>query len=462
MGRKVAGHIVADAGVDIERLIYMQKDLDLKLAEDRYNRHHPATPIKVERFEDIPESQIEHEVAHLIKNLKNNNKESFKEVYRENAPQHMLKDMDDEGDELFIQENELLMEGDDDSNELQAQEIDKVKERISYILKMLHEESKECGYHLISYAIAISAVYERNVDKTGYVITPRDIYIKYDKDYTGNRIEVFNISQKGNDLYQITENKNRGEEIMKWVKGIGEHRDIYRDLVDELIILSEDVGMPLYRENPHDYTERTISKIVSTYLLENRQYMRELKRVMHEETFNSIQNINILDFNVEEKPKKEKRSSEIDRISEIYENCVKTANLFEITDHPLLKSEEKYKPFGSLQSLFLMHNEVSPIKLSYNEKELNKLQTYDGFLCYPSGNFVIMNVGLYKNNDWGQDTILAIFHESGKVIRLVENSTRLDYIDFAGLYMYVEQRYRLLKEQAKLPSNYGKWETVLV
>lgn len=465
MGRKINGRLVADEGIDILRLIYLQNDLDLESAQARYNKNNPDRPIKnVQRFEDLPLKQVFYEVDGLIKSIKNNDMKSFKQVRNSYMPQAMLKDVDEDGEDVMVQENELLIEGYDEDYEVQAQEIDKVKERIAYIIKMLHEESKSCGYHLMSYAIAIAAAYERNTQVVGYVINPRDIYIQYQPNHEGKKIKVYDVSEDGKHLYQITQNKNRGADIMQWVKGYKESRDIYRDMVDELIVLCKDVNLPLDKEDPRDYLEDNINQIVSTYLLENRTYMRQLKASLHKETYDSIKNIDIFDYkpNIPKYAKEESESVKKGRrISEIYDNCIKTISLYQAAKHPRIHARDNVDVFKSLKYLFEMHNTTSPIKLQYNEDDLKRLQTQDGFLCYPSGNFVILNVSLYKLHDRDYQSALAIFHENGKVVRLAGDSTQLDFVDFSDLIRYVHSEMNYPKTGSK-PKDYGKWLSELV
>lgn len=464
LSRTEDGVKVITRTTELEHLLNEHPDINPVRAIQRWNKNNPHAMVpESQKFEDIPVEQVAYEVKNVIMSIKLNDKKSFKEV-ENNSKQRVFMDMSDDGDEDMIQENELLLDTDFADEDISVTEIEYLRERVTYLIKLIHERSKVKGIHYISYLIAYDRAKEnhRRNNHTGanFTIEAKHIYGS-GRIVTNNRL--YRMQREGTLGDRITQNIRIGKEAVDWLNHRGKialsidmasvlkeskEDKLYFDYGMELIVLANRLGMPLRDEEPEWYVEENIQQTVVTYLESNRDFIDKIKVYANKDTFNSIQSIDIGSY---------KTSNDIGTVSQkrtkynVYDDAMNTAVKFNMyVSERVIK--DRVAPLSSLELLLTCINEVEP-GMNYDVTKY-KSGRVNRFVSDSRGNFLIVSLReLYPTSSLDNDYYKGIVHEYGYLVMLSRDNT--DTIQYIGLTEATFSYFKL-KEMIDRKNNTGE------
>lgn len=221
------------------------------------------------RLEDIDESWVVQYLKNVITGIKINRNNSLREEDRNVRERQTVADADGE----FIELSSIQLE----RHKYSALDVQKWAEKLPYLLKRLHDKSKEGGISLLSLLISFERAKRKRVMKGGEV-KPGEILAE----------RVYFMDKTGHLTTRVTENKHKVHEIwMRWIRGFEDYKDSYFYDAMELLDICEKLGIDIGREDPFEYQEEYISTLAVTYIAKNRDVVmrgcRPVNRAMIEE-----------------------------------------------------------------------------------------------------------------------------------------------------------------------------------
>jgi hypothetical protein len=216
------------------------------------------------KLEEIDESWVRSYLINAIIGLKLNRRDGVREYETGNRETLLLQGTDGKTTEekaLLVQERKHTPE-----------EIMVAVKKLPYLLKRLHLASIEKGIGLLSLIIS----YERAKDFIERTDTrrspdaplypaPRHIMQEcvYSMAAYGTLYEHLNISHNST---------KHLPPALKWIQGIQGYRDTYFESAMELLNVCETLDIDIKAEDPHDYQQEFIDKLVVTHVASNERY----------------------------------------------------------------------------------------------------------------------------------------------------------------------------------------------
>jgi hypothetical protein len=175
--------------------------------------------------------------------------------YREYMSNHLQvqRAVRDKEDNRIFTESDIATDDSDDAR----REVLEVKQKIPYLLKMLHIKSKQLGISLISLVIANEKVKAKYPDKSSKPVKLVEEGVYY-MDKTG-RI----TSRMANVIGTFPHH------LHLWVSGAEGHYDIYYAAVVELLGYCDRIGVDLTLEDAMKYQEEFINSLPFDYIIRN-------------------------------------------------------------------------------------------------------------------------------------------------------------------------------------------------
>lgn len=244
--------------INLSKVKSRNKD-DLDLVEiDYYGR----------TLEEIPEEDIMLTIDCFLIGSKLQNDSDVKDVvYQDSKVQPLMRD-DESGDYYYMSDTAIV-----EDNEIDF-EIDKIKNKIVFLLNVLHEGSKIYNVSLLELFIAIDALrlrYGRNTP-----INPRGLLVIKDGFHKVTSEGVF-LPER----YTYERNANSNSKfitVRNIVLGDDPNNKYYKAGV-ELTELVDRIGFRLGNEIGEKYDNAFMNNVHSEYIMSNLEVMDELKNV---------------------------------------------------------------------------------------------------------------------------------------------------------------------------------------
>lgn len=403
----------------------------------KYYRDAPIQINDLTRLEDIDESWVEAYFRNMLTGIKINSGNYTLSDYRRHTAKKYLYE-DSESGSLS------------DPSEYVAEEPDvsyTYVEKLPYLLKRLHERSKEVGIHLISLVIAYEkalklalAVKSNSEDVS---VQPKDIIAQ----------GAFLMTREGKIGSRILNSHHKTQEYFAWIRGMGEH-DEYFDNVIELCHIAEKIRVDLTKEDPSEYQEEFINSLVVTYITSN----KDVGRRTNSEVLSGLRGLNLKQFNVKQRP------NEVDR----YEAAVKlkanqflfsTAPDIELYRDPRNKHEDVKRFLAQLAGITKEAAYVTDSTIL-----CDGFYMVDKFSYFTVNVSDICNVTSDKQKKCRLANYRALVHSSGFFI-LVTGDINMYYLDIGKAGEYLTDVFASTQREYKRYDNntkFGTWEVARI
>jgi hypothetical protein len=364
------------------------------------------------KLEDIDESWIRAYLEDTIIGLKLNKSNGIREYETSNKETLLLTGND--GD--VTEEKSLLVQ----ESDYTPNEIITATQKLPYLLKRLHDASKEKRIGLIS--LIISYEKAKKIKDNAYP-KPRDILDQ----------AVYIMSSYGELYEKLTRQANTGKlfrGIYRWIQGEPDAIDTYFYSAMELLEVCDVLDIDITKENPFDYDQKFIDKLEITHIAQNKDYVLS-------KTSNNFM-------------RAEKS------YLEFYESAPQAVNSAQNTMQVYLESLAKI-PFydvsesTNLGEFFDLYNRMKRFRY-----DINKLVTVDGFFHIRRGLPLKLDVSdLCILEDVSFE---ALLHVNGTVI-LLTNTNRYYYQTIDMLIMYMQALEQGIADVCVFQNNrkFGYW-----
>jgi hypothetical protein len=410
----------------------------------QYNPSVGGTPMYLRRLEDIPEDWVTSYLTNAIIAAKKNKKDSV-QAY---SSKHRVGRTFVDDDEEETTEAELVTEN---QNDYSPKEIMKAKEKIPYLLRRLHDKSKEMKVHLISMIIATEKA-------------QRDVDLQNRRDSTTKNVNLQPMRILKHDVYKMNpdgtigprfgadanKNDDRFKAAWAWRRDGDYEKDPYYNDMVNLLHYYNVMGINIREEDPFTYQEDFISSLTVLYITSNRDYVLRKHRGFHKEVYEALRTLPL------EVIENSSAMSEFDKDDMV----LNTVNIY--NDSVFLKNEYKFR-LGNLTSkeATKFAEEMEMFMVYYNlinqEKiNMSKIITIDGFFYLDNETPLLLkvsNISKERNNSSFIDlTGEALFNENGYLVKLSDGH-KTEFLDVAVAVDYLSDVY-----QSRQGIGFGRWE----
>lgn len=383
-----------------------------------------ASPDDPNRLEDIDESWVCAYFEDMLVGIKKNTDNSLNQYERETITKTLYFD-NESGSVSDPSEHRA------EKLDYSATEMTRWREKLPYILKRLHERSKEVKIHLLSLVFAYekaraeAIAYERKI-KPSHIL---------DKN-------VYAMNPNGTIGLVLKENKHTTHEYLAWIRGEGE-RDEYFENVLELVYICERLGIDLKKESAFDYQEEYINGLIITYVTAN----REIRNRINKDVYAGLKNISLKDFG---KKKKENTALEYHKLVR------RKANQFLYSVAPdIVKFRDNRNIHHEMPLLVRQLANISKT----NEIITKNTSLDDGFYLDPNGNYLTVDVKAIFTM-FPLRFYRALIHSSGFLV-LITGDISMFYIDYTKARAYLADVYKgTISEETRYENKtkFGTWE----
>lgn len=406
-----------------------QEGDDSMLSE--FHDYDPYSEIEAEyprRLEDIDHTHVDKYVDNIVYAILHNSENSVKQYMKMYPTTATLVGNDDE----VIEEKDLLLNTDD--AEYSQYEIQEAKSKVPYLLRRLHDKSKEIGVHLISMIIAYEkakdAVYKSNDGKKYKIqVGPRHLlaagtYMMSDDGNIGAKFD--DDANKSNRAFQ------RG---MAWLNSQSETRD---DAV-ELTRCYEILGIDIKLEDPGIYVQSYIDKLVVSYITSNVNYMMRKKDKDIQQVYSSFGFMRNIDKQLRDLPLESMEAySSVGQMQEVdtVDNAIRIFN-----DTPNFQVKDKFRlEYVSTEEQKLIDKTCKQFIAYYNYLEhscidLKKFYCYDGFFYDRKGSPLVLDMSSYISDPLYSE--YALLNSNGYLIACTVD-IRTQYCDVFDMCNHLE------------------------
>lgn len=354
------------------------------------------------KLEEIDESWVKAYLIQALVGLKKDKCGGLREYRTTNRESTVF--VDDNGDE--VEESELAVE----EQEYSPLTIAEAKSKLPYLLKRLHDKSKQIGVSVIS----LISVYERaKVSTAGKAVRPSDM-LAYN---------VYRMDSHGNITSPFPESANSAKQFpnaFAWING--SNRDKYFYDAMELLSVCDILGIDIKNENPMDFQEEDIQNMQVTYITRNRDYMRGAKGY-NLEVLDCITKVSITDYSTQEAKEKDINFYVQDTIQAVLD-CISLTDMLGAAN------------IRRINLFFEQYASVAPdFKIKGRTPTVDDFYIKDGFL-YASRILYAPQLFRLRKYVGASEQVLGIMHISG-VLFIVTHTNTLMYQDAETVAMYI-------------------------
>ena len=420
---------------------YTREEYNDETKPPMYSPAKGEEPDYARRLEDIDSTWIEAYLTNAIWGAINNASQSIRE-YNKRHP--MARMMQDEEDDTLVSEADLSLEHE---NDYSTEEIAKAKEKIPYLLRRLHDKSKQLRVHVISLIIA----YEK---AKGFIALQNRASKSRKKEVAPRHLlqnKVYTMNLDGTIGYMFGADANNREETFKearkWICHYqGYHDDYYTDMI-ELLHYYDVMGIDITKEDPYDYQEDFISQLTVIYITSNRDYVMRKRTGYHREVFEYLKCLPLEYF-----------ENNVIEETDDFEIVDNTMHIF--NDSVFIDNEEKSR----LENLTPAERDklekdkcvfVAYYNLTFGTNiDTTNMITQDGFLFRDTETPLFFDLGAIIEPDDEEYSNLALLHESGILIRLSKTHFT-QYIDIETVTdVLSEYRNKSALGRVTIPTRY--------
>jgi hypothetical protein len=387
--------------------------------------------VHARRFEEIDESYVVQYLKNVITGIKINRNNSIREENRRVRELNVMEDSD--GD--FVEVSATLEE----RYEISATDMQKYMEKLPYLLKRLHDKSKESGISLLSLLIAYEKA-KKSVVLKNHDVKPGEILAE----------GVYFMSSSGNITTRVTENKHKVHEVwMKWIRGYEEFRDSYFYDAMELLNICDALKLSIAEEDPLEYQEDFISSLAITYIAKNREVVLRGCRPVNRSMLAELKTVTLGDY--------KRTQAEPVKVFDIKKLARRKMQRFLGTSDENINSEQLRDRDVLSFTLALESKTEQQIKISH-------AHTSDGFYMSDRTNPIIVDVScIYGDTD--RNKAECIIHTSGYLV-LLSDTVEMYYMDiklaleYIGDIMFGDPSVK--NKRYSNGKSFGKWEATLL
>lgn len=278
----------ADFDADLKQPHLSEDEYDAVVEEEEYEigqRYKPAIDKTdfdgyYRRLEDIAPAYLESYIGNLVFTIcrRNSGLKQFNSRHMEQPV--LLSQGDDEGD--FTELADLQLMNDDKDWPLDVK--NKAQQRLSYVVKRLHNMSCYTGIHMLSYIVSFLKARDKNENMRA--VGSQKLLKKNAVIEEG----VYLCDSYGNIKKRVlVQNKNkRAEEAFNWICGISNsYQSYYQDYLD-FVNYIDILNIDIENDDFTKYQSSFIDKLVVTIVTPNRQYDPQIYETILRNGTNSI------------------------------------------------------------------------------------------------------------------------------------------------------------------------------
>lgn len=398
-----------DYNADKQCPVEGEYDSQTYIEETKPSEYEPSTGKEayyLRRLEDIDRSWVLQYIGNVIYGAVFNQSQSVKKFEKDNSTVSILID---EEDGEVIQASELLVEGDGDYS---AIEVAKACEKIPYLLRRLHDKSKQLHISVISLLIAYEkakravALDHQMNSRRSENIQPRHLL----------REGVYSMNVDGSLGGRLGADANNRSKYFKdakmWLFGVEGYVDEYYNDAVELLHYYDVMDIDITNEDPATYQEDYISQLTILYISSNREYVQRKRNGFHKEVYNALKEIPLEFY---EQPQEEEQDE--------YDIIENTMNVFNSSSFMSIERSNDFDEHGpnlsnfvkkSINTFFGFFNVV--YKASYNP---NKMIQHNGFYFTKMETPLMLDLSYFTGFD------LVLVHSSGYLVKKTESHRTL-------------------------------------
>jgi hypothetical protein len=226
-------------------------------------------------LEDIDESWVYKYFDNIMYRLKEHNANTVKKAASLIEETNWWADTEDSG--------VIHTEKDDQIRETNYSALDLMKwsEKIPYLLRRLHERSKECSIGIFSLLVSYEKIRKKREHNVG---TAREA-----KASEVLAAGVYFMNKQGFLTTRVLENKgNKWNPIWRWIQGRDGFRDDYFYNAMELLDILDRLEIDIKNEDPFNYQEDFISKLDVSHIIDNRDFMLQGRNFLNKKSIQEL------------------------------------------------------------------------------------------------------------------------------------------------------------------------------
>lgn len=362
------------------------------------------------RLEDIDSSWVISYVDNILYAIINNSTHSIKEYGKNHQ---LVRMMSDEEDDSVVSETELVLAH---SNDFSPEEIAKAKEKIPYLLRRLHDKSKQLRIHVISLLIAYEKakryvdIQNRRSRRRKIQVAPRHLLM----------FGVYKMNPDGSIGPVLGDDANNREESFKlakaWLFQYEGYQDEYNQDAINLLHYYDVMGIDITKEDPSVYQENYISQLTVLYITSNREYVMRKRTGFHREVFEALKRLPLESFENETIVEEVDDYAIVDNTMHIYNDSVfiDTSYRDSLDD---AGNGESYELNKNITMLIAYYNIIFSTLI-----DTTKMITQDGFLFSDLETPFMLDISAILGDEEDDTFVgsesLALLHETGYLVRL--------------------------------------------
>lgn len=367
-----------------------------QMLKARYRDFNPTEPYDAQyerKIENVDFSFIWSYIYNRWYNLTRDAKKGIREYSAEYRVARTYSEADDESDG-YTEEKDLIL--DTDYEIFSAEAKQEAKEEIPFLLKRLHEKSKDCGVSIISLVRAFERgriTVELENQKKSYVSTiaprhvlPEGVYEMHENGMLGKRYDS-----------SANSTERRFRNAWSWLM---QYTDSYREDVDTLLKDYEILGIDIKEEDPFVYNQEFIDSMVVTFVSSNEEYItrgsvarRDLGNSLIPSVYKTLGDLPLESYT---EMSNVSATEEIDNLQQTMRIFLDSGNLSDSVKYAYENmSSEKREDTYTWINLFLVYineysNRRNGTKLA--PKKLDDFCIVDSFLCDRLCNVITFDV----------------------------------------------------------------------
>lgn len=418
---------------------------DAYLCEARPAHYNPELgneAVYCRRLEDIDPTWVVQYVDNILFSIGRNKEGGMRAYARNNHTVNVF--VDEEDGEVMLETDNLTNIG----NGYSAEDVYKAKERIPYLLRRLHDKSKQSHIHIISllaaHEMAKKSVAQANMQKSyKSSLSPKDLLY----------YPIYRMNPDGTLGPMLAGDANNRDTYFKAIKGwlfqYPDSIDSYTQDAIDLLHYFDVMEIDITKEDVTVYQEEYISQLTVLYITSNREYILRKRPGFHKEVYDTLTTLSL------------DTCAKADSISEDpYSIVENTINIF--NNSSSLEDTER-NALDVVTNADSIDRDILVLLTYYNivfrrNIQLDKLITMDGFFFTDTETPLMIDLSPIMKNTSGAYKDVAIVRESGHIVRL-SKLHKTEYIICDNLLYHLKDCY---ESKCMKPIDKNYWRTIYI